>query len=129
MGQGRRTISKAAGEDRLQPGPNVGTDARAARGKERLVEPIDEDRSVFSEAAKERSPSMDWWAKGGERELREFEPAPNRKSARVNLSDERVLYRGIPQLSTSRKKTCDTMMLAACAVSNNGLGGTLALGH
>ena len=58
MGQGRRTIGKAAGAEHLPPGPNVGTDARAARGKERLVGPIDEDRSVFSEAAKERSPSM-----------------------------------------------------------------------
>jgi hypothetical protein len=82
MGQGRRTISKAAGEDRLLTGPNVGTDARAACGKERLVEPIDDDRGVFSEAAKERSPSMVWWAKGNEQELREFKPAPNRKSAK-----------------------------------------------
>ena len=115
MGQGRRTISKAAGDDRLLPGPNAGTDARAARGKERLVEPIDEDRMICGKAAKERSPSMVWWAKGSEQELREFKPAPHRKSARVNLSDERVLYRGIPQLSTSRKETCGCYFAAGRA--------------
>jgi hypothetical protein len=57
--QGRRTAAGATFAGRISRQLAVQTKTRAARGKERRHRPIDEDRSGDSEAAKERSPSME----------------------------------------------------------------------
>jgi hypothetical protein len=75
--------------------------------------PIDEDRNVVSGAAKERSPSMEKGANSGKHERNEFHsPRIASWTCRQPKSDERVLYRGVPQLSTSRKKTWAAALLA-----------------